>query len=85
MDKRIGLRRLIDRITDNAMMERLCSTNRGNGEKHRPLSNSDMLDIEINDYHQNSVRLCLKLNRKILVGEALNKMGTKKIDMKWNL
>lgn len=41
--KRVGLHRLIDRITSNAMMESyLHYSNRSNGEKRRPLSTSDM-------------------------------------------
>lgn len=39
--KRIGLHRLIDRITDNAMIES-CLHGRANGIKHRPLKKSDM-------------------------------------------
>lgn len=41
--KRIGLHRLIERIITRAMMESfLSSSNRGNGEKHRPLERCDM-------------------------------------------
>lgn len=41
--KKVGLHRLIDRLTSRAMSESLlCSSNRGNGEKHRPLKTSDM-------------------------------------------
>ena len=43
MTKKVGLHRLIERLTDNAMMESLiCSSNRGNGEKFRPLHRQDM-------------------------------------------
>lgn len=40
---KVGLHRLIDKITSNAMMESvISSSSRANGEKHRPLSPSDM-------------------------------------------
>jgi len=41
--RKVGLHRLIETLTSNAMMESfLSSSNRACGEKHRPLSNSDM-------------------------------------------
>ena len=50
--KRIGLRRLIERITDNAMMESfLCVSNRSNGEKRRPLRESDKPGYRIQQLH----------------------------------
>jgi len=40
--KKVGLHRLIDKITSNALTERVCSTNPASGMKHRPLSTVDM-------------------------------------------
>lgn len=43
MAEKVGKHKLIERLTERAMMESvLCSTNRSNGEKHRPLRGRDL-------------------------------------------
>lgn len=50
---RVGLHRLIEKITSNAMMESfISSTSRGNGEKHRPLQKCDMPGYRIKQLSQ---------------------------------